>query len=73
MNKKHKYYFKVLNHPIFGGDGTEGYISLGFTDKEDNPVAIARSGLGFDITSHVNYIEISEEEYLKATEEDYEE
>ncbi len=36
MEKKHKYYFKVLNDELFGGEGSEGYMSLAFTDKEDN-------------------------------------
>lgn len=70
MSKKNKYFFKVLNHELFGGLGTEGYMCLSFTDKHDNPKAVARQGLGFDITDTVSYIEITEEEYLKETEED---
>lgn len=68
MEKKYRYYFKVLNDELFGGEGSEGYMSLAFTDKEDNPVKIAKSAL--TLTKNVELIEISEEEYLKATEED---
>lgn len=71
MEKKHRYYFKVLNDELFGGKGSEGYMSLAFTDKEDNPVSIAKSALNLTkYSSNVECIEISEEEYLKATEED---
>ena len=45
MEKKHKYYFKVLNDELFGGEGSEGYMSLAFTDKEDNPIERAKSAL----------------------------
>lgn len=69
--KKHKHYFKILNDELFGGEGSEGYMSLAFTDKEDNPIAIAKSALNLNNSpSDVKYIEISEEEYLKATEEE---
>lgn len=71
MDRKHKYYFKVLNDELFGGKGSEGYLSLAFTDKEDNPIAIAKSALNLNgFSSDVECIEISEEEYLKATEEE---
>lgn len=71
MEKKYKYYFKVLNDELFGGEGSEGYMSLAFTDKEDNPVEIAKSALHLrKCSNNVTCIEISEKEYLKATEED---
>ena len=65
MGKRYKHYFKVKNHELFGGEGTEGYMSLAFSDKKDNPVAVALE-LGMD--DNVEYIEISEEEYLNAME-----
>lgn len=71
MEKKHKYYFKVLNDELFGGEGSEGYMSLACYDKNDNPVEIVKSALYLTkYSSNVEVIEISEEEYLKATEED---
>ena len=40
-------------------------MSLSFSDKQDNPVAVA---LKIGINDKVEYIEISEEEYLDAME-----
>lgn len=71
MERKYKYYFKVLNHELFGGEGSEGYMSLAFTDKEDNPIAIAKSAFSLNgFSSNVEYIEVSEEEYLNETVEE---
>lgn len=70
MEKKYKYYFKILNDELFGGKGSEGYMRMAVTDKYDNPVEVSRNK--FYITEYSNdveIIEISEEEYLKATEE----
>ena len=73
MEKKHKYYFKVLNDELFGGEGSEGYMSLAFTDKEDNPIEIAKSALHLTkYSSNVECIEISEKEYLENTKENEE-
>ena len=73
MEKKHKYYFKVLNDELFGGECSEGYMSLAFTDKEDNPIEIAKSALHLTkYSSNVECIEISEKEYLENTKEDEE-
>ena len=70
MGKRYKYYFKVLNDELFGGEGSEGYIHITVNDKYDNPVEIAKNK--FYVTKYSNdveIIEISEEEYLEATEE----
>lgn len=70
MGKRYKYYFKVLNDELFGGEGSEGYMHIAVNDKYDNPVEIAKNK--FYVTKYSNdveIIEISEEEYLKATEE----
>lgn len=70
MDKKHKYYFKILNDELFGGEGSIGYMHIAVNDKYDNPVEIAKNK--FYVTKYSNdveIIEIQEEEYLKATEE----
>ena len=48
-------------------------MSLAFTDKEDNPIEIAKSALHLTkYSSNVECIEISEKEYLENTKEDEE-
>lgn len=74
MDKQHTHYFKIINHELFGGEGSEGYIALGLTDKEDNPIDITKNSLSLTTAlDGVEVIEISEKEYLEATEEEYSE
>lgn len=74
MNKQYTHYFKIINHELFGGEGTEGYIALGLTDKENNPIDIIKKSLFLTSTlDSIEVIEISEKEYLEATEEEYSE
>lgn len=70
MNDKYKYYFKILNDELFGGEGSEGYISLELTYKANNPIELAKGGLLLtQYSKDVEVVEISEKEYLKATAE----
>lgn len=69
MDKKYIYYFKILNDELFGGEGSEGYMSIKVKDKYDNPVEVAKDK--FHVTKYcenVEVIEITEKEYLEATE-----
>lgn len=64
MLKEYKYYFKILNDELFGGEGSEGYMSMSVNDKYDNPVEVAKNK--FYVTKYSNnveIIEISKEEY----------
>ena len=68
MEKEYRHYFKVLNNELFGGKGSEGYISLRFANKESNPTNIAKKALSStEDLNDVEYIEISREEYLRET------
>ncbi|MGL5766441.1 MAG: hypothetical protein ACRCX8_12465 [Sarcina sp.] len=69
MYKKYRYYFKVLNHQLFGGEGSEGFMALGFYDKQDNPVEVLKDVDKFTDDPNVKYLEITEKEYLELTEE----
>lgn len=69
MEENYKRYFKVLNHPLFGGTESEGYMSIFLSDKEDNPIDVIYNIEKFTDDENVKYIEISKEEYLNATEE----
>ena len=62
--EKYSYYYKVLNDELFGGEGSEGYVALALTDKNNNPIKIIENSFS---SNNVKYIEISEEEYLSAT------
>ena len=64
MENKYKYYFKILNDELFGGEHSEGYICLTFKDKKDNPLELAQKALYItEFSSNVEIIEISKEEY----------
>lgn len=64
--EKCSYYYKVLNDELFGGEGSEGYMALSLTDKNNNPIKIIEGSFS---SNSVKYIEISKEEYLSATED----
>lgn len=69
MDKQSKHYFKILNHDLFGGEGSEGYVSLKFSNKEVDSTLIPLRLFNSDTKETIKYIELSEQEYLEATEE----
>ena len=62
MTEKNKHYFKVLNHEMFGGDGSEGLIKLSYSGERIEPKEILYS----IHPEKVKYIEITKEEYLSS-------